>query len=175
MSNDGWSLKRVIALGVAAFGLGMIAQWQIADYRLKADPCIVTAWDVNERQYYWVGLDDLRCAKLTEEREFIGVWIDGFEGQTFFEGRNGWVRRDEADHPPWTWLNTENTYAGIYEMAKTTPSGRSGRQFLLVFRGRQSAKPGRFGHLGVFEQLVISEKIVSAEEIFPPGGKDAQP
>ena len=69
---------------------------------------------------------------------------------------------------PAIWLDIESKrIAGLFDPTGQQETGL--RAFRIDFVGRQTVVPGRYGHLGGSEHLIIMDRLLSAERI------DAEP
>lgn len=104
------------------------------------------------------------CVEFGAPERMRGHWITGFEVSTFWaEGEQG------ADGPgrPITWL--------VFAAASPPDPGLfAGRERIggpvairIEFIGRRARRLGRYGHLGIAENLVIVDRIISTEFIGP--------
>lgn len=111
-----------------------------------------------------------QCYKMDPPRRFRGIWIDEFEGQQFIpEGTTPpeWPRGDPKS-PGWRkqadlaiagsiWLDVSRTDV------RRQRQRRGGRVF-VEFIGRKTMYPGNYGHMGMFGQEIIVDRLISRRE-----------
>lgn len=109
-----------------------------------------------------------RCYKMEGPRRYRGVWVDEFEGQRFVP---------EGASPPEPSRNNPATFEGreqaerawlgsIWIDARTIDRQprQQGTRRRIEFVGRKTMYPGPHGHLGMFGQEVIVDRVISLQD-----------
>ena len=115
------------------------------------------------------GLPLDQCYKMQPARRFRGIWLDEFEGSTFFEGfsdisrvRSEIRRRMNKPAAYGEWLGwNENRKNPVL-----SSSGGNARLVAIDFVGRKTAYPGRYGHMGMSNSEIIVDRVISAQPIY---------
>ena len=110
------------------------------------------------------------CSKMEPARRYQGIWVDAFEGQQFIpKGTKApqWPRgnfntsewRKEADRAiaGSIWLDVERAKLGHKWK-------QGGRRAIIEFVGRKTRFPGNYGHMGMFGQEIIVDRVISLTE-----------
>lgn len=115
-----------------------------------------------------VSIPDDQCFKMLPATRFRGIWLDEFEGSSFFENaRNAdevktKLRGILADRGGSEWL-------GWSKEGESIPLARSSRGYRLIaidFIGRRTAYSGKYGHLGGWKSEVLVDRVITARTIF---------
>lgn len=115
------------------------------------------------------GLPLDQCYKMQPARRFRGIWLDEFEGSTFFEGFSdiGKVKSEirlrmkkPAAYGEWLGWN-ENRKNPVL-----SSSGGDARLVAIDFVGRKTAYLGRYGHMGMSNSEIIVDRVISAQPIY---------
>jgi hypothetical protein len=93
-----------------------------------------------------------------------GLWRNGFEESVFCPApaqKCDYVMTgDRAE--PLIWLDASISFPAEIKMRQL------GGLYEIEFLGRRSVKPGRYGHMGMFDQQVIVDRLISVREVEPP-------
>ena len=96
-----------------------------------------------------------QCYKMLPTQRMRGIWLNEFEGSTFYPGAT-------TSHPRSNghliWLDTSRTKL-VNNWAKP------GRAVLLEFYGRRTRYRGSYGHMGLFDLEIIVDRVISAREL----------
>ena len=83
-----------------------------------------------------------------------GLWRDDFEGSQFCPAPAKTCSFDTPGERIWlTFIDT----AGVQ------PRRSSGGLYAIEFVGRRTLRRGRYGHMGVFEQEVLVDRVISLD------------
>lgn len=117
-------------------------------------PCAEKATDPDGQGAWEISAID-RCVRMTESRHWSGVWRYEFEGSTFCQGAAldcRWKKHGEkvflaerVERP-----GQADLLYGIYR---------------VEFRGRKTMFKGSFGHLGLYDQLVQVDDMLTIRKI----------
>ena len=111
----------------------------------------------------WGGVEAMpersdQCYTFEKPRKWKGVWLNQFEGSTFCPAGSQ-CSHELADYPQQIWL----------EFASPRPDkAEVGAVYEVEFIGRRSIGKGNFGHMGVSENDIIVDRIISMKELQPP-------
>ena len=104
------------------------------------------------------------CFKMEKPRRFRGIWIDEFEGSTFYEGitsvsaaKRRMASNSAAPDSKVEWLT--------WHRGNRVPELTS-RVVLIDFVGRRTAYPGHYGHMGGSDSEIIVDRMIFAREIY---------
>jgi hypothetical protein len=93
-----------------------------------------------------------KCFKMTPQRRWRGLWRDDFEGSTFC------VEPAQdcplADPDASTWLT-------LPDNLEIPSKVERGGLYQVEFLGRRTQYPGHYGHMGVFGQEMVVDRIIS--------------
>jgi len=114
--------------------------------------------------YEYIG--DRRCLRLDAPHTLQGLWINNFEGSIFVSG----ARKVADVHPSLkpVWLSVDDK--------SIVPPGwkpRGGHVYHLTFIGRSApdlhrpAGDGGYGHLGMFNGLVLVDRLIEVTDLGP--------
>ena len=112
-----------------------------------------------------------RCYVMEAPRRWSGVWTDEFENQLFVPDGTaapervlgdpstpGWRERAERAIAASIWLDVGKTHLRRAADAR-------GRRMRLRFIGRRTMYPGEYGHMGMFGNEIVVDRVISAETI----------
>ena len=111
--------------------------------------------------------DPGRCLKYDGPRRMKGLWRNDFEGSQFCPAPAktcGYVMSDKRTNPV-IWLDFSVSLPADHK------GNGLGGLYAIDFIGRRSAYPGYYGHMGVFDEEVIVDRMISMKEIEPPPKK----
>lgn len=108
-----------------------------------------------------------QCFKMTEPNRWRGLWRNNFEGSQFCPSPAS--ECGDAD-------DYERTRSQIWlDFAHPLPDKfreeHFGALFVIDFIGRRTAHRGHHGHMGMFENEVIVDRIISMTEMEAPEAK----
>jgi hypothetical protein len=116
-----------------------------------------------------VGVPVDQCYKMRPKQRFRGIWLDEFEGSTFFEAaltaesvKAEVQRRLRTKHSSNEWLD----WAGTARKGVPSKNSPNSRMVALDFVGRRTAYPGSYGHMGMSSGEVVVDRVVSAHVIY---------
>ena len=111
-----------------------------------------------------------QCYRLLPARRYKGIWLDEFEGSRFFEGastpaevksRYRALRGRQGRGAEWL-----NFSQSLEPSLRRRHDNDHSTMFLIDFVGRRAAYKGRYGHMGVYDSLMIVDKVNDAEFIY---------
>lgn len=112
----------------------------------------------------WGGIQALpeatdQCFKMTEQRQWRGLWVNGFEFSDFCPAPASSCP-DFAKPGERIWLSPSRSVdLSSYEGKSAAP------MYELEFVGRITAERGQFGHAGNFEREIIVDRLLSIRAI----------
>jgi len=98
-------------------------------------------------------LDEAECYELMPAQRWSGVWEQGWEWSHFCADP---VKKCEWMSHPQSWL----TFAETADPGQL-PEGN----YRIEFLGRRTKVPGYFGHLSVYEHLMVVDQVISVQRI----------
>jgi hypothetical protein len=129
-------------------------------------PCTKT---VKENGYtIGTSLPDDQCVKFNLPKRFQGLWRNDFEGSMFCvaPAKQCPYSPENSEERHFTWLEMQFHLPG----SEDTPPGGL---YAIDFVGRQSEYPGVYGHMGMSDQEVIVDRLISIKEVEPPPAGEA--
>jgi hypothetical protein len=102
------------------------------------------------------------CYRFGPPRRMRGVWRSEFEGSQFFPGRTTPPREDERSS---IWLSVEENESVRAALGHKRGEPWSTRLIFLDFVGRQTLYPGSYGHMGMSQDFVIVDRLISARPL----------
>jgi len=99
------------------------------------------------------------CFKFDRQRRWKGVWTNDFEGSTFCPAGSKCPIQFSAV-PQLIWLE--------FAPNLSPKESKLGATYELEFIGRRSIGKGQFGHMGVSENDIIVDRIISMKELRAP-------
>lgn len=106
------------------------------------------------------------CYRFDEQRKFLGVWRNEFEGSSFYEGRAALPLEDRRYAEAWLDFSKEAISNGTYDTLHAM--GPSVVQ--IEFVGRKTSVPGTHGHFGQYPHFIIVDRVLSFRKIEPANG-----
>jgi hypothetical protein len=102
------------------------------------------------------------CYNFHEPRVFKGIYIDEFEGQRFIEGAMPAARYKPKD-TVWLEIDEKSDLSAARQIVSRKIKGTG--IWLIEFEGQKAIRTrgGGFGHLGMYEDLVLVDKVLSAQ------------
>ena len=99
-----------------------------------------------------------------EEREFEGVWVNEFEGSSFYEGVEHAEMVDLEDRQLWLRIDSQTALPPDFP--------QTGQMYRITMRACSASKRLRsrgrgYGHFGLWQGMVVAEEIVEWELIGP--------
>jgi hypothetical protein len=103
------------------------------------------------------------CYKMTPPRRMRGLWRYEFEGSQFCPSpatRCDYVSSEKRIQPQ-IWLSIP------FHLPDT---GKPAREavYAIDFIGRRTMVPGHYGHMGVFDEEVVVDRLISMKEVEAP-------
>jgi hypothetical protein len=101
----------------------------------------------------------VRLSSVRDEEEFTGAYVSGFEASEFYPG----LRCPE--NIPW-WLDAEPDSGFFERLQDIDPEQLHAKERVRFYRVRVAGRvspPGRYGHLGVYPQLITVSSVLDAE------------
>lgn len=115
-----------------------------------------------------VGVPVDQCFKMLPAERFRGIWLDQFEGSTFFEGASDAEtvkaelrRRMATPTADGEWLGWDDANRAV-----SLPRSSNARLIAIDFIGRRTAYRGRYGHMGMSNSEVVVDRMISARPIY---------
>ncbi len=102
-----------------------------------------------------------QCFEMTSSQRWRGLWRDSFEGSVFCPSP---AKECSNIRPDQIWLS----YSEKLRHAKTKPIEGAGGLYLVEFIGRKTLKRGHYGHMGLFDNEIIVDRLISVRELEPP-------
>lgn len=100
-----------------------------------------------------------QCFRMSKPHRMQGVWIDEFEGSRFLPGVRDVAQAEVTSGGIWLHIDTRKLPARYQEPNEKT------RAFQIDLIGRQTAVPGRHGHMGMSAHEVIVDRLISIQPI----------
>jgi hypothetical protein len=109
------------------------------------------------------------CYNFHEPRVFKGIYIDEFEGQRFIEGAMPAARYKPKDKV-WLEIDERSDLSAAHQFTSRKKKGTA--IWLIEFEGQKAIRTrgGGFGHFGMSEDLVIVDKVLSAQLVYEQPG-----
>lgn len=109
------------------------------------------------------------CYNFHEPRVFKGIYIDEFEGQRFIEGAMPSARYAPKDKV-WLEIDEKSDLSAARQIVSRKKKGTG--IWLIEFEGQKAiqTRGGGFGHFGMSEDLVIVDKVLSAQLVYEQPG-----
>jgi len=104
-------------------------------------------------------LPDDQCYRMAPPERMRGIWIDEFEGSRFLPGLTAAPAADPAG--PRIWLDMDAHPVPALPAERRRPGG----VYLVDFIGRRTLYPGHYGHMGMSEQEVVVQRLISARAV----------
>jgi len=103
-----------------------------------------------------------RCYDYLAPRAYQGIYVDEFEGQRFVP--DGWPAGQPA---PSIWVDfdarSDVSAAPLLAQQFTAAYDGHNRNWRVRIIGRETARPGRYGHMGGSNRAMLIDRIVSAD------------
>ena len=106
----------------------------------------------------------LACSACDRSERMQGLWRNDFEGSQFCPAPAktcGYVPKDERGSPT-IWLDFAKTLPVKYRRQNF------GGLYSIEFIGRRNSFGGSYGHMGMFDEEIIVDRLISIKEIEPP-------
>ncbi len=171
----GWSIFALLVLACLLIGLSTRSDAQRAHRFFDRTVELVTGDDPRTRCWKRGDGDDRnaaafigerRCYDYLPPRSYQGIYVDEFEGQRFVP--DDWPAGDQYRSPSiWVDFDERSDVSAAPLLAKQMTAAADGRNRIwrMTFIGRETARPGHYGHMGVSRQAVLIDRIVSANLI----------
>ncbi|MBI1682519.1 hypothetical protein [Caulobacter hibisci] len=116
-------------------------------------------------------LGDRACVDFAPARTISGVWIDQFEGSSFYEGATSLSDIAGRKHTTWLTLDAQTELPAGFVRKRPTA-----RAYRLTFVGRNARDMDRlplegYGHFGVSPGLVLVDRLTVWEDLGPAPGR----
>jgi hypothetical protein len=114
----------------------------------------------------WGGIEAMpsevdKCVKMEPPKRWIGLWENGFESSRFCP-----APARECDG------NTAGEYIWLSESSSVQLPAYNGEDrpplYAVEFIGRKTAYPGPAGHMGMAEQEIIVDRLISMKRVDRP-------
>lgn len=106
------------------------------------------------------------CFEMTSSQRWKGLWLAAFEDSQFCPSPatrcDYVVRRQRKEALIWLRFSKD----GDAEFKKAR-----GGLYAVEFIGRRTKVPGRFGHMGVFDEEIVVDRMISIERVEATGTK----
>jgi hypothetical protein len=136
--------------------------------------CIAKDEVMPDSQHLVLSLPTDQCFKMDALVEMKGVWIDAFEGSAFYPGRTTRPLPEPSFGPPGhfnhaaferyrrkqIWLDVSRV-----QLPRDYKHRREGNAVLIDFIGRKTSYTGSYGHLGMFGNEIIVDRVISSRRL----------